>query len=299
MSKKLILAFILGLILFLSWGHPAFATTLVPVRPPIVNPNIAPAPLFRSMPSPLKTNSTTTNRVPFFSLPVASPEPQTCVSPYAKLDKLRVLKVDMRRPEMAALGQQLNSTHYAVRGIVPDLPQLEMNQYLTQVSNHNIVGLSGWYFDYDCYCQRFYIPLPGDVYVYETWIESYFDWRYGWVSGAVIHSSLSRMGQYIRYPHTGTAGYDSTITITVLNPPCEEEEEKKCDNSSFFKCAGNAFSSHFPFDIFTSLPDDRELVCPEFNFFGKVFDLCWLYSMVRVFKYPIILGFLVRIALKL
>ena len=71
-----------------------------------------------------------------------------------------------------------------------------------------------------------------------------------------------------------------------LNPPCT------------LACFNNAFSSIFPFDIFLNIPS-AAITCPTLEFFGHVYDICWLYELMRWFKYPIALSLLIRLAMQL
>jgi hypothetical protein len=64
------------------------------------------------------------------------------------------------------------------------------------------------------------------------------------------------------------------------------------------ECFNNAFSSIFPFDIFLNIPVIA-ITCPTLEFFGHVYDVCWLYELLRWFKYPIAVSLLIKLAMHL
>jgi hypothetical protein len=66
----------------------------------------------------------------------------------------------------------------------------------------------------------------------------------------------------------------------------------------FPQCIVEEISQKFPFDIFLNIPV-AAINCPSLTFFGQLYDLCWLYELLRWFKYPIAVSLLIKLAMHL
>jgi hypothetical protein len=64
------------------------------------------------------------------------------------------------------------------------------------------------------------------------------------------------------------------------------------------KCALTVFSGKFPFDILRAMPPEG-LSCPRLNFFANEFDVCFLYQAIAVMRYPMVVGLLIKIYIRL
>jgi hypothetical protein len=72
--------------------------------------------------------------------------------------------------------------------------------------------------------------------------------------------------------------------------------EIKCED--FISCISGKISKKFPFDILFNLPS-AQITCPQVNFFGADFDLCFIYEAMRLFKYPIAAALIIKLFLYL
>jgi hypothetical protein len=70
--------------------------------------------------------------------------------------------------------------------------------------------------------------------------------------------------------------------------------EIKCQD--FISCVSGKISKKFPFDILFNLPS-TQITCPKANFFGSEFDLCFIYEVMRLMKYPIAAALIMKIFL--
>jgi hypothetical protein len=76
-----------------------------------------------------------------------------------------------------------------------------------------------------------------------------------------------------------------------------------CSNS-FIGCVTSRFSTKFPFNIVANIPRNQ-IQCPAVNFtvgtgtfsVSRNFDICWIYDLVRVVKYPLMAALIIKIYL--
>jgi hypothetical protein len=76
-----------------------------------------------------------------------------------------------------------------------------------------------------------------------------------------------------------------------------------CGNS-FVGCVTSRFSAKFPFDIVANIPSNQ-IQCPAINFtvgtgafsVSRNFDICWIYDLVRIVKYPLMASLIIKIYL--
>jgi hypothetical protein len=76
-----------------------------------------------------------------------------------------------------------------------------------------------------------------------------------------------------------------------------------CSNS-FIRCVTSRFSSKFPFDIVANIPRNQ-IQCPKITFtvgngnfaVSRDFDICWIYDLMRIVKYPLMATLIIKIYL--
>jgi hypothetical protein len=64
------------------------------------------------------------------------------------------------------------------------------------------------------------------------------------------------------------------------------------------------FAAKAPFDILSNIPEAK-LTCPKISFtvgtgtfaVSRDFDICWIYDLVKVVKYPLMASLLIKIYL--
>jgi hypothetical protein len=143
-------------------------------------------------------------------------------------------------------------------------------------------------------------------YVRETF------WNYGHISFSLYHIfgvDAINGQRLINEPLRGNNGQDtgnmqfffSRATLppeigSFINP----EMECWCPPPPclFPQCIVEEISEKFPFDIFLNIPATA-INCPSLTFFGQLYDLCWLYELLRWFKYPIAISLLIKLAMHL
>ena len=85
-----------------------------------------------------------------------------------------------------------------------------------------------------------------------------------------------------------------SISITPVQAAGYEGSGATC---SLSRCIGNSLNQVFPFDIFSGIPEDGDLECPQFTIFNRSFEFCLFLDAIAVLKYPIIIGLLVKVYL--
>jgi hypothetical protein len=98
---------------------------------------------------------------------------------------------------------------------------------------------------------------------------------------------MHNAGYYLSMPPQVGSFINPEMECWCPPPPC-----------LFPQCIGEEISQVFPFDIFLNIPA-AAINCPSVDFFGQVYDLCWLYELLRWFKYPIAVSLLIKLAMHL
>ena len=71
-------------------------------------------------------------------------------------------------------------------------------------------------------------------------------------------------------------------------------EPKKFEAENWLKHGITVFSTKFPFDMFGSIESSNAgFECPTYTFFDRNFELCPIRDFFVVFKYPVIIGFMI------
>lgn len=75
-------------------------------------------------------------------------------------------------------------------------------------------------------------------------------------------------------------------------------------SKSFVKCVTSKFATKAPFDIVGNIPKQKA-TCPKISFtvgtgafaVTRDFDICWIYDLVKVVKYPLMAALIIKIYL--
>lgn len=75
-------------------------------------------------------------------------------------------------------------------------------------------------------------------------------------------------------------------------------------SQSFVGCVTSRFLTKAPFDILSNIPQNQA-TCPAINFtvgtgdfsVSRDFDICFLYELVRIVKYPLMAALIIKIYL--
>jgi hypothetical protein len=79
-------------------------------------------------------------------------------------------------------------------------------------------------------------------------------------------------------------------------PPIEIEEiELDLEKDNPLQCGYESLFNKFPFDIMGDMSSSSANQCPSVTLLVKEFEVCWLLDLIKFFKYPLIIGFLIRI----
>ena len=87
------------------------------------------------------------------------------------------------------------------------------------------------------------------------------------------------------------------ILISISIAPVHAADDEPVGTCSLGGCIGDSLNQVFPFDIFSGIPEDGELECPQFTIFNRSFEFCLFLDAIAVLKYPIIIGLLVKVYL--
>jgi hypothetical protein len=276
MLKKWVFAFILGLLLFLSWGHSASATVVAPA-PTLVNPNISGGLFAPSMPAPL---------TPINPLPGSSAMPVPVFS-HSPPDTINCDPSQYKSEPIAFTDWQLwafwNGTGSYAR---PTFYEYIGPGHTWQVIWHDF----------------------GQQYI--LWI--FYNGRYQRTLFGNTSWSGEDMGLYAspvaptsptipNVPPLSPGNYPADYATGGGDPPAacprnnEDEPDRTCTGIDVLPCLHSIFLHKFPFDFFYLLPNDKAQTCPIWTFFGKSFDMCWLYQAVSVFRYPAVIAVLIHL----
>jgi hypothetical protein len=81
-------------------------------------------------------------------------------------------------------------------------------------------------------------------------------------------------------------------------------QAKPSDCSKFVDCVTSKFATKAPFDILGNIPKGKA-TCPAINFtvgtgafsVSRDFDICWIYDLVKIVKYPLMAALIIKIYL--
>jgi len=95
-----------------------------------------------------------------------------------------------------------------------------------------------------------------------------------------------------------------SLSIFLFPAPALAQARAADCSNSFVNCVTSKFSAKFPFDIAANIPSNQ-IQCPAINFtvgtgtfsVSRNFDICWIYDLVRVVKYPLMAALIIKIYL--
>jgi hypothetical protein len=75
-------------------------------------------------------------------------------------------------------------------------------------------------------------------------------------------------------------------------------------SKSFVGCVTTKFATKAPFDIVSNIPKNK-VSCPKISFtvgtgafsVSRDFDICWIYDLVKIVKYPLMASLIIKIYL--
>ena len=75
-------------------------------------------------------------------------------------------------------------------------------------------------------------------------------------------------------------------------------------SKSFVNCVTSKFAAKAPFDILSNIPKGKT-TCPKISFtvgtgafaVSRDFDICWIYDLVKIIKYPLMASLIIKIYL--
>ncbi len=87
------------------------------------------------------------------------------------------------------------------------------------------------------------------------------------------------------------------------SPALAQAKPNDC-SKSFVSCVTSKFAKKAPFDILGNIPKEKA-TCPAINFtvgtgafsVSRNFDICFLYDLVRIVKYPLVAALIIKIYL--
>ena len=86
----------------------------------------------------------------------------------------------------------------------------------------------------------------------------------------------------------------SSDPLSLVLPDILEIAPADFESENFLKHAIQVFSNKFPFDIMGNLDvASFSQDCPSYTFFDRVFELCPIRDLIVLFKYPVIISFLI------
>ncbi len=89
-----------------------------------------------------------------------------------------------------------------------------------------------------------------------------------------------------------------------LSPPALAQTTQSDCSKSFVSCVSLKFAAKAPFDILSNIPKAKA-TCPKISFtvgtgtfaVSRDFDICWIYNLVQVVKYPLMASLIIKIYL--
>ena len=108
-------------------------------------------------------------------------------------------------------------------------------------------------------------------------------------------------------PDGNIIDFEETITVeteeiteqgedeSLSSPEIVTIEPSTFQSVNFLTHGVTVFSNKFPFDIFGTISPDIQPFddCPTYTFFDRDFELCPIKDILTIFKYPVIIGFLI------
>jgi hypothetical protein len=94
------------------------------------------------------------------------------------------------------------------------------------------------------------------------------------------------------------------LSIFLFQSPAFAQAKPNDCSKSFVSCVTSKFATKAPFDILGNIPKEKA-TCPAINFtvgtgafsVSRNFDICFLYDLVKVVKYPLMAALIIKIYL--
>jgi hypothetical protein len=94
------------------------------------------------------------------------------------------------------------------------------------------------------------------------------------------------------------------LSIFLFPSPALAQAKPADCSKSFVSCVASKFATKAPFDILGNIPKEKA-TCPAINFtvgtgtfsVSRNFDICFLYELVRIVKYPLMAALIIKIYL--
>jgi hypothetical protein len=95
-----------------------------------------------------------------------------------------------------------------------------------------------------------------------------------------------------------------TLSIFLFPRPALAQAKPSDCSKSFVGCVTSKFATKAPFDILGNIPKEK-VTCPAINFtvgagafsVSRSFNICFIYDLVKVVKYPLMAALIIRIYL--
>jgi hypothetical protein len=94
------------------------------------------------------------------------------------------------------------------------------------------------------------------------------------------------------------------LSIFLFPRPALAQAKPADCSKSFVSCVTSKFATKAPFDILGNIPKEKA-TCPAINFtvgtgafsVSRNFDICFLYDLVKILKYPLMAALIIKIYL--
>jgi len=95
-----------------------------------------------------------------------------------------------------------------------------------------------------------------------------------------------------------------SLSIFLFPAPALAQAKPADCSKSFVSCVTSKFATKAPFDILGNIPKEKA-TCPKVNFtvgtgpfsVSRDFNICFLYDLVRIVKYPLMAALIIKIYL--
>ncbi len=95
-----------------------------------------------------------------------------------------------------------------------------------------------------------------------------------------------------------------SLSIFLFPAPALAQAKSSDCSKSFVGCVTSKFATKAPFDILGNIPKEK-MTCPAINFtvgtgtfsVSRNFDICFLYDLVKIVKYPLMAALIIKIYL--
>lgn len=94
------------------------------------------------------------------------------------------------------------------------------------------------------------------------------------------------------------------LSFFLFQSPALAQAKPNDCSKTFIGCVTSKFATKAPFDILGNIPKEKA-TCPAINFtvgtgtfsVSRDFDICWIYDLVKILKYPLMAALIIKIYL--